>query len=61
MVYKTVLNGLFALNCFLDGTSQEFSPWWKWIIFDALLALIVGWLANRFEGLRPFFEAVGWL
>lgn len=39
---------------------EEFQPWLKWIVFDAALTLVVGWLAKRFTPLRPLFEAVGW-
>lgn len=40
---------------------QEFQPWIKWLVFDALLTLLLGLVVKRFEGLRPLFEAVGWL
>lgn len=40
---------------------QEFQPWIKWLIFDALLTLLLGALVRRCEALRPVFEAVGWL
>jgi hypothetical protein len=40
--------------------SQEFQPWLKWIIFDAVLTLVIGQLVKYFDGLRPLFEAVGW-
>lgn len=39
---------------------QEFQPWLKWIIFDAVLTLVIGQLVKYCEGLRPLFEAVGW-
>ncbi len=41
--------------------AQEFGPWLKWLIFDALLTIIVGFLATRFKQLRPVMELVGWL
>lgn len=40
---------------------QEFSPWLKWLILDAILALIVRALAANCEWLVPYFEAIGWL
>ena len=40
---------------------MEFQPWLKWLIFDAVLTLLVGALVRRAEPLRPLFEAVGWL
>lgn len=40
---------------------EEFGPWLKWLIFDALLTIIVGFLATRFKQLRPVMELVGWL
>jgi hypothetical protein len=36
--------------------AQEFAPWWKWLLFDALLTLVVGAVASRFESTRPLFE-----
>jgi hypothetical protein len=39
---------------------QEFQPWLKWIIFDAVLTLIIGQLVKHVEAVRPLFEAVGW-
>jgi len=39
---------------------QEFQPWLKWIIFDALLTLLVGQLVKHVEVVRPLFEAIGW-
>jgi hypothetical protein len=48
-----------------DGVSaarvQEFGPWWKWMVFDALLKLIARALARRSQRLESIFEAVGWL
>lgn len=40
---------------------QEFAPWWKWMVFDALLKLIARFLARRFPRFESIFEAVGWL
>jgi hypothetical protein len=42
-------------------TTQEFAPWLKWLIFEAVLALVVRALAAKVSSLEPFFEAVGWL
>jgi hypothetical protein len=44
----------------LHASLQEFQPWLKWIIFDAVLTLVIGQLVKYFERLRPLFEAVGW-
>lgn len=41
--------------------AQEFQPWLKWLVFDALLTLLLGLVVKRFEVLRPLVEAVGWL
>ena len=41
--------------------AQEFGPWWKWMVFDALLKLIARALARRSQRLESIFEAVGWL
>lgn len=41
--------------------SQEFQPWLKWIIFDAVLTLVVGRLVKHAEFTRPLFEAIGWV
>ncbi|PNW75578.1 hypothetical protein CHLRE_12g532327v5 [Chlamydomonas reinhardtii] len=46
---------------FIEDLLEEFGPWIKWLVFDALLTLIVGFIASRFEATRPIFEAVGWL
>lgn len=46
---------------FLEDLFEEFGPWIKWLVFDAILALIVNLIANRFESARPLFELVGWL
>jgi hypothetical protein len=40
---------------------QEFQPWIKWLVFDAVLTLLLGLVVKRFESLRPVFEAIGWL
>ena len=39
--------------------AQEFQPWVKWLIFDALLTLAIGTLLRRYKGLRPALEALG--
>jgi len=44
----------------LEDVMDELGPWIKWIIYDALLTLVIGWLVHRLEFLRPVFEAVGW-
>ncbi|WIA12258.1 hypothetical protein OEZ85_012323 [Tetradesmus obliquus] len=44
----------------IEELLEEFQPWLKWIIFDAVLTLVIGQLVKYFEGLRPLFEAVGW-
>lgn len=40
--------------------AQEFDPWLKWVVFDALLSLVVAALVKRVDSLRPFFETIGW-
>lgn len=40
---------------------QEFAPWWKWMMFDALLKLVARFLARRFPRFESIFEAVGWI
>jgi hypothetical protein len=39
---------------------QEFEPWLKWVILDAVLAIVVAALVRRVEPLRPLFESIGW-
>ena len=39
--------------------TQEFQPWIKWLIFDALVTLAIGALLRRYKGLRPALEALG--
>jgi hypothetical protein len=40
---------------------EEFSPWLKWLVFDAVMSYIISLLAKRVPAVRNFFEAVGWL
>jgi hypothetical protein len=40
---------------------QEFEPWFKWLVMDAVLALLVGAIAERALHLRPVLRAIGWL
>jgi hypothetical protein len=39
---------------------QEFEPWFKWVVLDAALAVIIAGLVRHVEPLRPLFEAIGW-
>ncbi|PNH02428.1 hypothetical protein TSOC_011600 [Tetrabaena socialis] len=43
---------------FIEDLFEEFAPWIKWLVFDALLTIIVGLIASRFEATRPLFELV---
>lgn len=52
---------LFLLMASWILCTQEFGPWWKWMVFDALLKLIARALARRSQRLESIFEAVGWL
>jgi len=38
---------------------EDFSPWLKWLLFDAILTALIGILATRFKGLHPLFRALG--
>mmetsp|Transcript_26089 Transcript_26089/g.46388 ORF Transcript_26089/g.46388 Transcript_26089/m.46388 type:complete len:92 (+) Transcript_26089:340-615(+) len=40
---------------------DEFEPWVKWLVYDALLTLLTAALARRWKQLNPLFEALGWL
>lgn len=40
---------------------QEFEPWFKWVIMDAVLALVVSVVARRIKRVRPVLRAIGWL
>ena len=41
--------------------AQELQPWFKWMVLDAVLCLLVSIVAKRATRLRPAFEAIGWL
>ncbi|KAK9824664.1 hypothetical protein WJX72_012164 [[Myrmecia] bisecta] len=41
------------LRRLLDWLFEEFEPWFKWVVFDALLALLIGVTAKR---VRSFAE-----
>lgn len=43
----------------LEWVLEEFSPWLKWLVFDAVLRLAVQYLVKRSERLRNLFERVG--
>ena len=45
----------------LWASAQEFEPWFKWMIMDAILALLLNITVHRVRGLRPVFLAIGWL
>ena len=38
---------------------DEFEPWLKWLVFDAVLRLVVAWLISKSERLRSFFGMLG--
>jgi len=42
-------------------SAQEFEPWVKWVIMDAVLALAVGLISPRVPRLQSAFRAIGWL
>ncbi|BDA47293.1 hypothetical protein COCOBI_10-1390 [Coccomyxa sp. Obi] len=46
-----------AVACVLE----EFEPWFKWVILDAVLALVVSLVAKRIKRARPVLRAIGWL
>lgn len=39
---------------------QEFEPWFKWLIMDAVLAYFVGVSARKWLRLANFYQAIGW-
>ncbi len=40
---------------------EEFEPWLKWMVFDSIMALMLGYLGRRWKALQPYLEALGWL
>ncbi|GBF99682.1 hypothetical protein Rsub_12376 [Raphidocelis subcapitata] len=48
------------LRRLIDFVLDEFEPWFKWVVLDAALALVVAVLAARVEPLRVLFETIGW-
>lgn len=40
---------------------QEFEPWLKWVMLDALLSLAITLLATRVQRVKPALRAIGWL
>jgi len=45
----------------LSWVLEEFEPWLKWIIFDAVMTLIIRGVSNRWKQSVPYLEAIGWL
>ena len=41
--------------------AQELEPWVKWVILDALLALVIGSISTKVPRLQSAFRAIGWL
>ena len=41
--------------------AQELEPWVKWVILDALLALVIGSISTKMPRLQSAFRAIGWL
>ena len=41
--------------------AQELEPWVKWVILDALLALVIGSISTKVPRLQSTFRAIGWL
>ena len=41
--------------------AQELEPWVKWVILDALLALVIGSISTKIPRLQSAFRAIGWL
>jgi hypothetical protein len=44
----------------VDWAADEFDPWVKWVVLDALFALLTAAVARRVSAVRPLFEAFGW-
>lgn len=40
---------------------DEFEPWLRWTVLDALLTLCVGLAAKKVRAARPALRALGWL
>ena len=40
---------------------QEFAPWFKWLVYDALARLVAAWAARLVPGSRRVFELLGLL
>lgn len=45
----------------VEWAADEFDPWIKWVVLDALFALATASVARRVALVRPLFEAVGWV
>ena len=45
----------------LSLDAQELEPWVKWVILDALLALVIGLISTKVPRLQSAFRAIGWL
>ena len=41
-----------------QGRLQELSPWFKWLVYQAILTLILRALAKRIRSLQPYLEAL---
>mmetsp|Transcript_11443 Transcript_11443/g.29330 ORF Transcript_11443/g.29330 Transcript_11443/m.29330 type:complete len:92 (-) Transcript_11443:349-624(-) len=39
---------------------DEFEPWLKWMVYDAVFALVTAALVKRCNRLAAVFEALGW-
>jgi len=44
----------------VDWAADEFDPWIKWVVLDALFAVVTAAVARRVGAVRPLFEAFGW-
>ena len=40
---------------------QELSPWFRWLVYQALLTLLLRALAKRVRTLQPYLEALALL
>ena len=45
----------------IPSPPQEFLPWFKCKLLDALWTLVLAYCVKRFTFLQPYLERIGWL
>lgn len=49
----------FALTCVM--LLQEWEPWFKWLVYQAILSILLRWIVKRVQTLGPWLDAAGLL